>query len=128
MSDPNGDAGRSRVLMLLVGLALGGEVLMVTQSAAFCLLALGVAGMSSFIWLLMEWDRKKHRAWVPDVHGENAYAILGVSQQAKLPAIRREFRRLVRKYHPDAAPPGEKERAAALFIRISQVYEPYIPR
>ena len=49
------------------------------------------------------------------------YAILGVSRDAKPPEIRKAYRRLARKYHPDVNP-GNKT-AEEKFKELSQAYE-----
>jgi curved DNA-binding protein CbpA len=81
------------------------------------------AGLAVFVWGLVVRRRAHRRRWQPGVHSENAYAILGVRRDADLPAIRRAFRKLVQKYHPDGAPAQEKANATARFIRVSQAYE-----
>jgi curved DNA-binding protein CbpA len=63
------------------------------------------------------------RSWKHDVYDENAYAILGVPQNATRAEIREAFRKLVQKYHPDAVPAEEKECAALVFVRLDQAYE-----
>lgn len=47
------------------------------------------------------------------------YAILGVSRQAGQDAIRRAFRKLARRYHPDAGPGASPER----FREAAEAYE-----
>lgn len=49
------------------------------------------------------------------------YAILGVSKTADVDAIKRSFRKLARKYHPDVNP-GDKA-AEAKFKEVSEAYE-----
>jgi molecular chaperone DnaJ len=49
------------------------------------------------------------------------YVVLGVRRDATLEEIRRAYRRLARKYHPDINP-GDR-RAADLFRQISEAYE-----
>lgn len=59
----------------------------------------------------------------PDVHSDNAYTILGVPRDADIPTIRRAFRKLAIKYHPDASPPDQKAAAATTFARINSAHE-----
>jgi hypothetical protein len=56
-------------------------------------------------------------------YDENAYAILGVPQNATHSEIRDSFRRLAQRYHPDSAMPEEKECASLVFHRLDQAYE-----
>ncbi|MGB6170291.1 MAG: DnaJ domain-containing protein, partial [Geitlerinemataceae cyanobacterium] len=49
------------------------------------------------------------------------YAILGVSKNSSEADIKKAFRRLARKYHPDLNP-GNKE-AEAKFKEINEAYE-----
>ena len=51
----------------------------------------------------------------------NYYDILGVSRDASGPEIKRAYRRLARKYHPDVNP-GDKS-AEAKFKKINEAYE-----
>ncbi len=59
----------------------------------------------------------------PNVHSDNAYEVLGVPRDADIPSIRRAFRKLALKYHPDARPAEEKAEAAATFAKINQAHE-----
>jgi molecular chaperone DnaJ len=51
----------------------------------------------------------------------NLYILLGVRREATVDEIKRAYRRLARKYHPDINP-GDRE-AAEVFRRISSAYE-----
>jgi DnaJ-class molecular chaperone len=55
------------------------------------------------------------------VRGRDPYELLGVSRQASADDVRRAYRGLVRKHHPDANPddPGAEER----FKELYQAYE-----
>jgi molecular chaperone DnaJ len=52
---------------------------------------------------------------------EDFYKVLGVSRSASEPEIKKAYRRLARKYHPDVNPGNKK--AEAQFKKISQAYE-----
>jgi len=52
------------------------------------------------------------------------YILLGLGRNASLGEIKRAFRRLARKYHPDINP-GD-HRAAAQFRQIAEAYETLI--
>ncbi|NLB83187.1 MAG: J domain-containing protein, partial [Synergistaceae bacterium] len=52
---------------------------------------------------------------------EDLYQILEVPRDASAPEIKKAYRRLVRKYHPDANP-GNRE-AEEHFKKVSQAYE-----
>jgi hypothetical protein len=58
-----------------------------------------------------------------DLASENAYAVLGVSRDADLATIRRAFRALAIRHHPDAQPPEEKANAAHRFARVNRAHE-----
>lgn len=58
-----------------------------------------------------------------DLTSENAYVVLGVSREADLPSIRRAFRALALRHHPDAQPPDEKAAAALRFARVNRAHE-----
>lgn len=51
----------------------------------------------------------------------NHYEILGLPRNATLAQIKRRYRQLARKYHPDVA--ADKEMAHRLFIQISEAYD-----
>lgn len=51
----------------------------------------------------------------------NLYIVLGVDRDASVEEVKRAYRRLARKYHPDINP-GDRA-AAALFRRIADAYE-----
>ena len=53
----------------------------------------------------------------------NAYEILGVPRDADVATIRRAFKALAIKHHPDARPAEEKQEATAVFARINQAHE-----
>lgn len=59
----------------------------------------------------------------PDLESANPYAVLGVAAGADLADIRRAFRALALRHHPDAQPADEKEKAARLFARVNQAHE-----
>jgi molecular chaperone DnaJ len=52
---------------------------------------------------------------------DDLYQVLGVSRDASAAEIKKAYRQLVRKYHPDANP-GNKE-AEEHFKKINQAYE-----
>jgi molecular chaperone DnaJ len=58
---------------------------------------------------------------VPSEDSRDLYAILGVSREATQEEIKKAYRKLVRKYHPDANP-GDAE-AAERFKKINLAYE-----
>lgn len=51
----------------------------------------------------------------------NYYEVLGVQENAEAATIKKRYRELVRKYHPDIA--GNKAEAHRMFIVISEAYE-----
>jgi len=84
---------------------------------------LGLVGLAVFCLILFRLMTKPTSGWAPNVRGENAYQILGVTQDADAATIRRAFRELERTHHPDAVREDQKAPATALFIRINQAYE-----
>jgi DnaJ-class molecular chaperone len=83
-------------------------------------LAFVVIFAAFWIWLFTRDYRKQ---WKPDIDGENAYAVLGVRKSADDATIRRAFRRLTQKYHPDRTAPEERVTAITRFIRLNKAYE-----
>lgn len=58
----------------------------------------------------------------PDLTSDNYYKLLGVEKDASDAEIKKAFRRLAIKYHPDKAK-GDKEKATENFKKISEAYE-----
>src|SRR3712207_3579460 len=58
---------------------------------------------------------------MPATDFKDYYTILGVSKTANADEIKKSFRRLARKYHPDMNP-GDKQ-AEARFQEVSEAYE-----
>ncbi|KAJ2711217.1 Molecular chaperone (DnaJ super), partial [Coemansia spiralis] len=55
--------------------------------------------------------------------GKDYYAILGVSKDASEEALKKAYRKLALKYHPDRCADGNKEAAESKFKDISEAYE-----
>ena len=51
------------------------------------------------------------------------YEVLGVPRTAKPEEIKRVYRQLARKHHPDLQPPAERAKAAERFKEINEAYE-----
>ncbi len=51
------------------------------------------------------------------------YRLLGLTPQATVQEIKRAYRRLARRYHPDANPPERKEWAEARMRLLNEAYE-----
>ncbi len=119
MNKVNRFFNRGMHLGVLKVFLLGGTALILAQVNVL----LGLVVLAVLVYTLYSaWaDAAQH--WVPNVHGENAYQILGVRQNADAATIRRVFRELERIHHPDAVPDERKGEATALFIRINQAYE-----
>lgn len=54
---------------------------------------------------------------------QDYYKILGVDRNASEKEIRKAYRKLARKYHPDLQPPENKEEAEKKFKEINEAYE-----
>lgn len=55
--------------------------------------------------------------------GKDYYNILGVSRDAGKNEIKRAYKRLSIKYHPDKTPEKEREAAKEKFHEVSEAYE-----
>lgn len=51
------------------------------------------------------------------------YKVLNLSKDASLQDIRKSYKELVKKWHPDKHPPSSKLEAEARFKAITQAYE-----
>ncbi|KAM7521853.1 hypothetical protein LguiA_011755 [Lonicera macranthoides] len=54
---------------------------------------------------------------------ETFYELLGIPESVSLPEIKRAYKQLARKYHPDVSPPGRTEEYTRTFIRVQEAYE-----
>jgi len=127
------------IFMLLTGLLRGNpylQDLMDYLGSLACIGTVPLAALAIFVWAFRRPVEEGvvvprfirpgvpgHRTWKHNVYDENAYAILGVSQDASRAQIREAFRALTQKHHPDAVPADEKERAALVFIALDHAYE-----
>ena len=50
------------------------------------------------------------------------YAILGIDEDASLDQIKRAFRALALKYHPDKCDPADRQKAEQKFKEIAEAY------
>ena len=66
-----------------------------------------------------EYDRERSRG----IESESVYSILGVKQDATGEEIRRAYRALAGRYHPDNYPEDQKAKMTASLLRINQAYE-----
>ncbi|KAF5746289.1 chaperone protein dnaJ 20 chloroplastic-like isoform X1 [Tripterygium wilfordii] len=58
------------------------------------------------------------------VEGEGTfYDLLGTSETATLSDIKRAYKKLARKYHPDLSPPDRVEENTKVFIQVREAYE-----
>lgn len=51
------------------------------------------------------------------------YELLGIPESVSFPEIKRAYKQLARKYHPDVSPPGRTEEYTKTFIRVQEAYK-----
>jgi DnaJ-domain-containing protein 1 len=51
------------------------------------------------------------------------YELLGVSKRDGLEEVKKAYKRMARKYHPDVSPPDCTEEHTRLFIEVQEAYE-----
>ncbi|XP_021683958.1 chaperone protein dnaJ 20, chloroplastic [Hevea brasiliensis] len=57
------------------------------------------------------------------VNTESFYDLLGIPKNGTLSEIKKAYKQLARKYHPDVSPPGRTEECTKMFIQIQEAYE-----
>lgn len=55
--------------------------------------------------------------------GTSFYDLLGISQGGSLEEIKRAYKQMARKYHPDVSPPDLAEEYTRRFIEVQEAYE-----
>lgn len=51
------------------------------------------------------------------------YELLGIQKTVSLSEIKKAYKQLARKYHPDVSPPGRVEENTQIFVRVQEAYE-----
>ena len=80
-------------------------------------------------WIEREWEFFKKYKKPSSEYSENtldaseAYEILGLSITATLAQVKKRYRELALKHHPDKNEPAIKTKAEKKFVRINQAYE-----
>ena len=80
-------------------------------------------------WIEREWEFFKKYKKSSSEYSENtldaseAYEILGLSITATLAQVKKRYRELALKHHPDKNEPAIKTKAEKKFVRINQAYE-----
>ncbi|KAL6340076.1 hypothetical protein AAG906_038911 [Vitis piasezkii] len=64
-----------------------------------------------------------YNLYLTEEASESFYCLLGVSEAATLSEIKRAYKQLVLKYHPDVSPPDSAKEFTRMFIRIQEAYE-----
>ncbi|KAK2995159.1 hypothetical protein RJ640_025389 [Escallonia rubra] len=54
---------------------------------------------------------------------QSFYELLGISESGTLSEIKKAYKQLARKYHPDVSPPERTEEYTKTFIRVQEAYE-----
>ncbi|EEF31303.1 chaperone protein DNAj, putative [Ricinus communis] len=57
------------------------------------------------------------------VNTESFYDLLGISETGTVSEIKKAYKQLARKYHPDVSPPGKTEEYTKRFIQVQEAYE-----
>ncbi|XP_050205877.1 chaperone protein dnaJ 20, chloroplastic-like [Mercurialis annua] len=56
-------------------------------------------------------------------NSQSFYSLLGISETGTHAEIKKAYKQLARKYHPDVSPPGRKEEYTKRFIEVQEAYE-----
>ncbi|XP_050205876.1 chaperone protein dnaJ 20, chloroplastic-like [Mercurialis annua] len=56
-------------------------------------------------------------------NSQSFYGLLGISEAGTNSDIKKAYKQLARKYHPDVSPPGRKEEYTKRFIEVQEAYE-----
>jgi DnaJ domain len=105
------------ILLALVGYFVTKLPDTVQQALFFGLIILLAVALFRVNW------RRDHKSFGRGVESESAYAILGVDAKASGEEIRRAYRALARKHHPDNYPDDQKSTSTALLLRVNRAYE-----
>ncbi|KAJ9176619.1 hypothetical protein P3X46_011910 [Hevea brasiliensis] len=57
------------------------------------------------------------------INSQSFYDLLGIPKSGTLSEIKKAYKQLARKYHPDVSPPGRKEEYTKRFIQVQEAYE-----
>ncbi|WCJ37967.1 DNAJ-like 20 [Euphorbia peplus] len=57
------------------------------------------------------------------VNTDSYYDLLGVSESDSVKEIKKAYKQLARKYHPDVSPAGKKDEYTKMFIQVQEAYE-----
>ncbi|EEF31304.1 chaperone protein DNAj, putative [Ricinus communis] len=63
---------------------------------------------------------------IPDsiyVDTQSFYELLGISESGTLSEIKKAYKQLARKYHPDVSPPDRTEEYTKRFLQVQEAYE-----
>ncbi|XP_065873205.1 chaperone protein dnaJ 20, chloroplastic-like [Euphorbia lathyris] len=57
------------------------------------------------------------------VNTQSYYELLGISESDSIQEIKKAYRQLARKYHPDVSPAEKKEEHTKMFLQVQEAYE-----
>ncbi|KDP45299.1 hypothetical protein JCGZ_15164 [Jatropha curcas] len=57
------------------------------------------------------------------VNTQSFYELLGISESGTISEIKKAYKQLARKYHPDVSPPDHTEEYTKMFIEVQEAYE-----